>query len=71
MRENLQCNLICKSKTSEAKYSLGSNELGQLSADNNGNHRTIRERVFAQTHMHTYRPQECSVTRGHSGCMLG
>ena len=33
------------------KYSLGSNELGQLFAGNTGNHRMI------STHMHIYRPQ--------------
>lgn len=39
------------------KYSLGSNELGLLFAGNTGNHRTKRECVFANTHMHIYRPQ--------------
>lgn len=47
------------------KYSLGSNELGQLLAGNTGNHRTKRECVFAHTHTCTYTGlKECSVNKG-------
>ena len=52
------------------KYSLGSNELGQLFAGNTGNHR-MRVCVCTHTHAHIQASKSAVLTRGYSGCMLG